>query len=147
LGGLAGLLITAACSRGEGGASTVAAVSLAGSSWTVTAIDGQTPVTGRDAPSLAFDGAGRVSGATGCNRFSGGFTTGEGGALTIGGDGAALASTRMACAPELNEQESRMLAALGAVAGFSIQADRLSFTDAAGEIVMEAVPASSAAPR
>jgi heat shock protein HslJ/membrane-bound inhibitor of C-type lysozyme len=64
---------------------------------------------------LAFDGSGRVAGAGGCNRWSGGYTlTGEG--LTFG----PAAATRMACAPALMEVEGRFFAALEQVMGFDM---------------------------
>jgi uncharacterized membrane protein len=53
---------------------------------------------------IAFDREGRVSGRSGCNRFTGGYTlTGEG--LSFG----PLAGTRMACPPAETETEQRVL--------------------------------------
>lgn len=138
----AAALALAACSQPEDGATAAAGPSLAGTSWTVTAIDGAPPIAGRDAPSIAFDGEGRVSGATGCNRFSGGFAVGDGGTLTLGGDGAALATTRMACTDELNAQETKMLAVLEAVAGYAVEADRLVLSNASGTSLIEAAPST-----
>jgi heat shock protein HslJ len=67
---------------------------------------------------IAFDRAGRASGYASCNRFTGGYTlTGE--SLTLG----QMATTRMACEPQLMEQEQRFLEILGAVNAFAIAAD------------------------
>jgi heat shock protein HslJ len=143
----AGVLALAACSQSEGGArsasGSAASFSLAGTSWIVTELGGEAPVAGRGAPSIAFDGEGRVSGTTGCNRYSGGFVAGQGGALTLGGEGAGLATTRMACTPELNAQETRMLALLSEVARFALEPERLTLSDAAGEALIVAAPAAA----
>ena len=53
---------------------------------------------------IMFDREGRVSGRSGCNRFSGGYTlTGEG--LSFGN----MAVTRMACPPPMMETEQQFL--------------------------------------
>jgi heat shock protein HslJ len=133
----------AGCSRAEEVAAA-AAPSLDGTSWTVTAIEGQAPIVGRVTPSIAFDGEGRASGSTGCNGFSGGLAVGADGALSLGGEDAAIVTTRMACTPDLNAQERRMLAALGEVARYAVGADgRLTLSNAAGEAVVVAEPAEA----
>lgn len=123
---------------------------LPGSSWTIVAIGGQAPAPAEDeggsAPSIAFDTEGLVSGSTGCNRFFGGYTAGADGALTVGGEGAVLGMTRMACIEPLNEQETRVMAALAEVARYSIAGGRLTLANAAGAAVIEAVPAPPEAP-
>jgi heat shock protein HslJ len=66
---------------------------------------------------LAFDGQGRVSGRSACNRYSGGYDlTGEG--VSFG----QIAVTRMACAPALMELERKMLEALSQVRRFDFDA-------------------------
>ncbi|WP_019584926.1 META domain-containing protein [Deinococcus apachensis] len=75
-------------------------------------------------PSLTFAGD-RVSGTGGCNRLTGSFQL-EGKALTLG----PLASTRMACSPEVNAQETAFLAFLGRPLTASRQAVTLTLTSA-----------------
>jgi heat shock protein HslJ len=59
------------------------------------------------APSAVFGADGSLSGATGCNSYRGTYTV-DGVAVTIG----PLRTTRMACPPELAEQETGILKAL-----------------------------------
>lgn len=66
--------------------------------WRVIELDGA-PVVPSDEVSLAFE-AGRVSGSTGCNRFSGRYALAQGFAF---GD---LATTRMACPGRRGELEA-----------------------------------------
>lgn len=84
--------------------------------WRATALSG-TPVPEAPAITLAF-GQGSITGRTACNRLMGSFTlTGEG--LSFG----PLASTMMACPPEVMELERRSLDALEATVGFDIDAE------------------------
>jgi putative lipoprotein len=76
------------------------------------------------APSVTFE-AGRVSGSTGCNRFTGRYMV-DGGALELG----EIASTRMACPPPADAVERECLAALGRVAHWRREGDELTLTDA-----------------
>ncbi|MEQ9260604.1 MAG: META domain-containing protein [Roseovarius sp.] len=87
---------------------------LSGAEWQVEDVAGGGIVDGSNI-TIGFDGAGRVYGGTGCNRFMGGYTlTGEG--LEMGQMGV----TMMACAEALMAQEQRVLDALGRVARFDI---------------------------
>jgi heat shock protein HslJ len=81
-----------------------------------------------------FGGDGQVAGSGGCNRYSGAYTL-DGADLTIG----TLASTMMTCvAPDgIDEQEAAYLAALGRVATWSFQDDRLQFRAADGALQVE----------
>ena len=64
---------------------------------------------------MVFEPTGRVSGRASCNTYSGAFTlTGEG--VSFG----PLATTRMACAPALMNQEMKFLTLLGLVERFEI---------------------------
>lgn len=84
--------------------------------WQAVALDGAALPEGIDI-TLAF-GQGRLSGKTACNRVMGGFTlTGEG--LTLG----PLATTQMACPPEVMEAERATLDALAAVTAFDIDGE------------------------
>jgi len=75
---------------------------LADSDWLVADIDGNR--VGGETYQLNFDGAGRVSGQAGCNRFSGAYTQ-RGRTLTAG----PLAVTRMACPGDRGRDEGKML--------------------------------------
>lgn len=72
--------------------------------WVIRAIDGR-PLDGPPATIAFADG--RISGSTGCNRFSGSYTV-AGDRLVI----APPATTRMACPPPLMARETALLAAL-----------------------------------
>jgi len=90
---------------------------LQGVEWKIVSLAGKP--TPADAPaSLAFLLDGKLAGNTGCNRFFGTYTlTGEG--LDVG----QLGSTRMACAPDRMEFESRFTQSLMSVRGFTFDAD------------------------
>jgi heat shock protein HslJ len=79
-------------------------INLAGTEW------GFSEEAGRTARFIQFGSDGRVSGSTGCNRFSGAYSQ-DGDALTIG----TLATTRRACLPEVMQREQQFLALLGKV--------------------------------
>jgi len=87
---------------------------LTGRTWVVSRIGGD-DVAQDVGITLAFDNAGRVAGAGGCNQWFAGYDlTGEG--LRIGQVGA----TMMACADPLMDHERRFFAALDLVSGFTV---------------------------
>ena len=77
-----------------------------GSEWGLKDLGG-TPVNPDAVPTMAFLEAGKISGNASCNRYSGPVELGDG-TIRVG----ALASTRMACVPEIAPQELAFLAAL-----------------------------------
>ena len=83
---------------------------LAGSEWLVTEIGDQQAL---DEAYLQFRSEGKVGGRTGVNSFGGTYTAREA-SLSFG----PLMMTRMAGAPELMEQEARLVAALERVDEF-----------------------------
>jgi putative lipoprotein len=86
---------------------------------------------------MRIDTDGKVSGSTGCNRFTGTAAI-VGTSLTF----APLATTRMACDPALMKQESAILAALQSVKSFAlVGSDRLNLLDAGGQPVVRLVTA------
>lgn len=99
---------------------------LAASSWTLTDLNGAAPIAG-DLPTLAFDAAGQAAGSAGCNRYFGTFTE-DGAAVTFG----PLGSTKMACAPEVMQQETTFLQLLGDAASFAVAGDTLTLTTGSG---------------
>jgi heat shock protein HslJ len=75
------------------------------------------------APSATFED-GRLSGSTGCNRFTGSYTI-DGDSLELG----AMASTRMACPPPADAVERAYLAALGRVTTWRVDNEELALLD------------------
>lgn len=91
--------------------------SLAGQSWTCVTLDGAA-ITATRPPTITFDGAGRVNGFSGVNRFGGSVESAEAGELHFG----QMMSTKMAGPPEQMALESSFLDAL-------TRADRYVVTD------------------
>lgn len=90
--------------------------------WRLTEVAGQPARTlpgEREAHLLLLDG--RASGNGGCNKLMGSYTR-SGDALAIG----PLASTRMACPPELMAQEAALLDAYARTTGFRIEGESLA---------------------
>jgi len=92
--------------------------SLAGQSWTCVTLDGAA-ITATRPPTITFDGAGRVNGFSGVNRFGGSVESAKAGELHFG----QMMSTKMAGPPEQMALESSFLGALA-------RADRYVVTDA-----------------
>ncbi len=80
---------------------------LAGSEWAPTRL-GETAANVQVEQFVRFESQGRVVGAGGCNRFTGGYAVAGSGAIEIG----PLAATRMACASLPMELEQAFLSAL-----------------------------------
>lgn len=96
----------------KGGCAGHSAALLSGD-WTVTYLNGTALPDGMEVTLSFADG--RISGSSGCNRFTGGYElTGEG--LTLG----QIAATRMACPTPAMETEQAVLAALSAITRFDI---------------------------
>jgi heat shock protein HslJ len=74
---------------------------------------------------------GRVSGTTGCNRYSGSYRI-DGASLLLG----SIAMTRMACIPPRDAVERAMTAALETTAGYTLTGDALELTNAEGDTVL-----------
>ena len=114
-------LLAAGCATGRpaGGAA-----GLVGPTWHLAALGGDRPA-GPEA-TLTFSDDGRVSGTTGCNRVTGTYDLGAGGALSL----SPLGTTRMACPPPAVEQERRVLDALARVDRAQVEGGRLVLLDA-----------------
>jgi heat shock protein HslJ len=84
-----------------------------------------------DAPPSATFEDGRLTGSTGCNRYSGQYTAGDG-TLEIQG----LALTRMACAPPADEVEREFVAALESVERFRVEGEELVLRDGEDDEVL-----------
>lgn len=94
--------------------------------WQVTSIGGD-PVLPHTEVSLSIAADHRAGGNGGCNNY---FTEAdfEDPPLTFG----PIAGTRMACAPEIMDQEAALFAALEATVSYELSGDALKLFDAAG---------------
>lgn len=100
-----------------GPADTIAKSMLVGTEWLVEDISGL-GVIDNEQTTLRFEEEGRVSGITGCNRYTGSVTM-EGNNIRFG----PLASTRRACVQALMDQEQKFLEAMEAVRAYAIDAE------------------------
>jgi heat shock protein HslJ len=117
----AGLLILAACtSSSQGGVGDLTA-----SSWNLSQLMDQPLVPGSNI-TAQFTSDGKVSGSSGCNRYSGSYKI-SGNNIVISSP---LAATMMACEQALMDQESAYLKALGEVQSFKIVGETLTLSDA-----------------
>ena len=112
--------------EGEPAMSAAAPDALLGS-WTFERVRDR-PVVDRSPAHILFGAEGRVAGSASCNRMTGSYTV-DGETLAL----SPMAVTRRMCAVEaLMEQEARVLAALGEVAGWRIEQGLLVLVDEEG---------------
>ena len=83
------------------------------------------------APSAVFGPDGSVSGGTGCSTYRGEYEL-DGASITIG----SLRATRMACRPELAEQEAGILASLAAATAFTLLPGTATLLNADGQLAL-----------
>ena len=117
------LAVLAACGSTTPAAPGAAAPALAGTSWTVTQLNG-TDVLATAVPTLEF-GDDAVAGSASCNRFNAGFSQ-SGATVTI----MPGAQTAMACADDVMAQEQAFTAALAKVTGVRAAGDGVELVDA-----------------
>lgn len=125
---------------GMGAASASAAdASLTGTHWRLVSVGRMEADASRREPFILLDANGQISGATGCNRFGGGYVA-DGDYLTIG----QVATTRMYCAG-VWEQERAILDTLPLVTRWQVNGGQLELYDRTGVVVaiFEAVPGGS----
>lgn len=105
---------------------------LVGTIWVLTTIiDGDVAMSVLGDPTLEFAEDGSVSGSTGCNRLMGSYDPAAG----FG----PLATTRMACEPDLADQETRVLAVFDGDPVLVVEGATLTLATADGaELVYEA---------
>jgi heat shock protein HslJ len=77
---------------------------------------------------------GKVSGSAGCNRYFGGYSSGENNQLVFDGR---MGSTQMACAEPVASQEHRYLALLAGVVSQEVGSGQLSLFDKDGQLVLK----------
>lgn len=105
---------------------------LLGTYWRAVEIDGKpvAPQPPKREAHLVLTAEGkRVSGSTGCNRFTGTFEQ-----TADGFHFSKMASTRMACPPPLDAQEGAFLQALNATTAVGISGNTLELKDAEGRV-------------
>jgi heat shock protein HslJ len=103
------------------------APSLDGTAWTLASLPGTAPVAGAT-PTAEFQG-GRIAGTDGCNRYTGSYEA-IGGVLRV----SRLASTMMACAPDVAAQAKAFTDALTAAGAFRVVDGRLELLAADGTV-------------
>jgi heat shock protein HslJ len=124
LGLLAALVLTF-------GSPAQAACELVNTYWQAVEIDGS-PVAAAPSqrePHLLFHHQGRVTGSTGCNRFTGSYQQ-EGKGLRF----TPLAVTKMACPPPLDALERSFLQAIAVIAAMQQSGNTLELLDSAGQV-------------
>jgi heat shock protein HslJ len=106
------------------------AASLAGTEWTLDADSLDVAVPDQVAFTASFD-AERIAGISGCNNYSGEFTSTDAGGLSIG----MLISTQMACAPDVEAVETAYLGELAQVDAFQISGDTLVLSGGGADLL------------
>jgi heat shock protein HslJ len=108
-------------------------ITLTGTDWSATGINTGTgavsSLVAGTTVTAVFGDDGTISGNAGCNTYNGTYTV-SGQTMTIG----PLATTRMACAPDVSKQEANYLEALGRVTTYTIRGDQLELRDADGAL-------------
>lgn len=129
----------AGCCRVPAGAAT-AQPSLEGVTWRLTDLPGLSPeaLAASQSPVTARFESGRVTGFSGCNRFTGTYTAQEG-RITIG----TLAGTMMACAPEAMAIEKAFKGAFTGRFRESTVGGKLTLTSDSGSVLTFAEDAGS----
>ena len=124
----AGLLALAACTPSAPLAGGQA--NLTGLVWGLSSMADK-PVTAEAGITILFTSGGKVTGSSGCNQYAGTYTT-SGQNLQI----SPTTSTMMACPPEIMDQESAYIKALGDVQTYAVSEDRLALKDRSGKDVL-----------
>lgn len=115
-------LLLTACAAPQQATPTGQGLELEGTSWVVTHIDGAATLASTQ-PTMTFTD-GTVAGLASCNRYVADFTQ-SGGSIDLG----EVAVTAMACADkDEGDQETQVLALLGAVTRYAIDGDTLTLT-------------------
>jgi heat shock protein HslJ len=127
-----GLLILAACASAtlQPGAQVTQASGgdLTGSVWSLAQLNGQqlVPTT---SITIIFTSGGKLSGSSGCNRYSGAYTSSGNSFQTT----SPLASTMMACPQPIMDQEAAYLNSLAAARTYSVSGSQLILSDSSGK--------------
>jgi heat shock protein HslJ len=108
-------------------ASAAEPASLDGTAWVLTGLPGHTLVPDSSV-TLQFS-EGRLSGSDGCNRYAGSYSV-KNSVLAVAPN---LASTQMACMPDINAQAQAYIAALTGAKSYRIDGERLDLLAANGK--------------
>ena len=127
---VAAMLMLAGASMSLAQQGTTMAGSLTGSEWRVESIGG-VGVGADSRASITIAGDGALSGSGGCNRLMGRADI-KGEAVTF----APVATTRMACAPDIMQQERKLLDALQATRSYRLDGAALTLRDVSGAELM-----------
>jgi heat shock protein HslJ len=122
----------------QGGKNAMSPKSIEGSEWQLVTVGAASAVAGSAATMRFSDG--RVAGTTGCNRYTGPYTSEAAGAIEFG----PLASTMMACPEPQIRQEQAFLQALDAAATYVISGGILTLKAANGDELATFAPRESA---
>jgi len=112
-----------------GGSTTGGDVTLTGTAWLVTDIDGD-PAIATDNASVTFGTDGTITGFGGCNQLFGDYAA-DGSTLTVTG----LAATRKFCDADLMDREGSLITTLQGAASFEISGSDLTVTASDGTTV------------
>lgn len=127
------LLVVAACSAATlvgCGANSSNAKLLEAHTWRATKIGGA-PYTGQSAITTQFS-AGKVSGSTGINRYSGTYEAASGNNISV----SLGPMTQVAGTPDAMKAETDFLKALGSAASYAADDESLTLFDAGGQSVL-----------
>ena len=102
---------------------------LTGKIWILTTLQGKAPVKGTEL-TADFTAIRRVSGSTGCNRYSGTYRV-SGSTIRMG----QLATTQRACAEPIARQETAFLNALSRARRFAVSGGKLALKTAGGQVL------------
>lgn len=134
------MLLLAACVSAYREPAPPAAPDLAGTHWTVTAIDGRDTLNRSDL-TADFGVDGRINGDSGCNRFSGPYVQ-TGNTVNFG----EVLSTRRACAEtDRQRQEDRLLAVLHGATTAQLVRGELQLRGHSGTVTLMPSTSTSAA--
>ncbi|MGC3993793.1 MAG: META domain-containing protein [Propionicimonas sp.] len=124
------LALLAACSSPTPAApASASAPALAGTSWTVTQLNGSAALAGHE-PTMEF-GTSDVAGSASCNRYTGSFTQ-DGASVTV----TPGVLTQMACADDVMTQEHAFTLALTQIAGARSAGSGVELVNASGTAVL-----------
>jgi heat shock protein HslJ len=98
---------------------------LTGKVWAISQLNGKSLLPGSGI-TAEFSADGKVSGSSGCNRYSGSYTT-SGDTITFSSP---MAATMMACDQAVMDQETAYLKDLGDAKTYSVQGDQLTLSGA-----------------
>lgn len=126
LAGLAALAALCGCTAVQ---PTAELPELAGTAWTLSTLPGHARVAG-SVVTLRFEG-GRVAGSDGCNRYAAPYTV-AGATLQVAPN---VATTRMACPPEVARQADAYAGALARARGYRVVGDELQLVAADGTVL------------